>query len=342
MPTTEFHIFRFRRADKCSDMPLMSLPQVVGETVAVIVPCHNTRSKLDTLLSHLRDTRALPLTAVIVVDDGSTDGTPEMLREQHPQTSVLAGDGTLLWCGAIHLGMEEALRRGATRIFWLNHDCRPDAGAFERILETLADSSAGCVSGWCRIAGHPDYPVNPGFRNFHSLDLREPVPLLVEADGVNGNFVGFRTEAIEKVGLPDARRHPHYGDGPYIIRFSRAGYRVLVRTDARADLDYELVRRMPPFWRVALGREPVAWWLRYFFLSFKSQFHLRYRWNDSVVFRGWRAIFSYPKVELSALVHILAGALVRLVWERPAIVRAAVTRFSKQWPAEKLRLELSW
>jgi glycosyltransferase involved in cell wall biosynthesis len=322
-------------------MPAMNLPQVAGETIAVIVPCHNSRGTLDRLLSHLRDTHALPLPAVIVVDDGSSDGTSEMLRQRYAEVPVLAGDGGLLWTGAIRLGMEAAMINGATRIFWLNHDCRPDAGAFERIVKTLDDPHVGCVSGWCRIVGHPDHPVNPGFRKLRPLDIKAPAPQLVGADGVNGNFVGFRADVIRKIGLPDARRHPHYGDGPFTIRVSRAGFRVLVRTDARADLDFELLRRMPPFWRVALGNESAAWWLRYFFLSFKSQYHLRNRWNDSVVFRGRRALLSYPKVELTALLQILAGALVRHVRRRPALVRAAVARFSKQWPAEKLRRELS-
>jgi GT2 family glycosyltransferase len=46
---------------------------------------------------------------VVVVDDGSTDGTAEMLKDEFTDIKVLRGDGNLWWAGAINKGIDYAL-----------------------------------------------------------------------------------------------------------------------------------------------------------------------------------------------------------------------------------------
>lgn len=40
---------------------------------------------------------------LILVDDGSSDGTGEMVKERFPNSTVLRGDGNLWWGGALHM-----------------------------------------------------------------------------------------------------------------------------------------------------------------------------------------------------------------------------------------------
>ncbi|XHR28024.1 MAG: glycosyltransferase family 2 protein [Chthoniobacteraceae bacterium] len=315
-------------------------PPTKAPRLRVIVPCFNTKSTLKQLLGHLARLPDLALSEVLVVDDGSSDGTARMIAEEYPSVQVVSGNGQLLWTGAIRKGMERALEEDAQFIFWLNHDCRPEPGAFNKVLEVLNNPQVGVVSGWCRIAGYPDYPVNPGFKNFQPLQMDSTAGETVCADGTNGNFVGFRADAVCKIGLPDAKHHPHYGDGPYTLRFSRAGFQVLICKAARADLDYELERRLPPFWRVAVSNRSVSWWLRYYFGSFKSQYNLTYRWFDSLHLRGMFALLSYPKVELQVLIGILCGGIARSKNGVETMRERCLHRFRTRWPEEKLVLEL--
>jgi GT2 family glycosyltransferase len=70
----------------------------------------------------------------IVVDDGSTDGTREMLRSEFPEVIVLEGDGNLFWTAAINLGIRQALRLGAEYVLTLNNDTVASGNLLEKMI----------------------------------------------------------------------------------------------------------------------------------------------------------------------------------------------------------------
>ena len=70
----------------------------------------------------------------IVVDDGSTDGTKEMLQTEFPEIIVLDGDGNLFWTAAINLGIRYALELGADYIFTLNNDTIASVDLLEKMM----------------------------------------------------------------------------------------------------------------------------------------------------------------------------------------------------------------
>src|SRR5918997_5629533 len=80
--------------------------------IYVIVPVFNRRSYTERFLYCMRE-QTFTNFEVIVVDDGSTDGTSEIITEHFKEVSLLRGDGTLWWTGAINVGIRHALTRAS-------------------------------------------------------------------------------------------------------------------------------------------------------------------------------------------------------------------------------------
>ena len=136
----------------------MPSPFPALEGVYLVIPVHNRREMTLGCLECLEMDGVLAWAKVIVVDDGSTDGTGAAVRERFPTVVVLDGNGNLWWTGGIVMGMKEAMRRAARAIVWLNDDCRPKPGTMELLatdaLETGAISVGQTVSPTTTAGGY--------------------------------------------------------------------------------------------------------------------------------------------------------------------------------------------
>jgi GT2 family glycosyltransferase len=318
----------------------MAPPTATGK-LAIIIPVFNTREQVLSALRHLRSLPDCALVDVIVVDDGSTDGTASAIAAEFPEVTVLHGTGQLYWTGGIRRGMEHALAAGAEWMVWLNHDCRPEPGTIRKLVDALHQPDVGCVSGLRYLRGQPTAILSPGFDH-----RRRPLTVkqdcgFVEAGGTNGNCVAFRADVVRHVGLPDARKFPHYGDGPYTLQVRRAGYRVLIHTGAKVAQDHDVVRNLSPFWRVALTGTPSGGWLRYFFCSPKSFYEWRFRWHRMRLFRSAAAWILYPAGFCWLLGAIAAGTASRHWLPRNWLLKRCLQQLPARIPPQQLVMELS-
>ena len=129
---------------------------------AIIIPVHNRREVTLRCLRSLHAPRLPADFAVIVVDDGSTDGTAAAIAAEFPGVMIEAGDGQLYWTGGIVQGMKRALIEGAQFLFWLNDDCLPEAGALQRMLRHLEENPRTICGASCFVKGESE-PVQTGF-----------------------------------------------------------------------------------------------------------------------------------------------------------------------------------
>ena len=104
-------------------------------SVFVIIPVHNRLHLTRACLASLSEQSFRDFT-VVVVDDGSTDGTSESLAKEFPAARVLKGDGTLWWTGAMNVGVGWALARAEPQdvVLTLNNDTTPPPEYLERLM----------------------------------------------------------------------------------------------------------------------------------------------------------------------------------------------------------------
>ena len=101
----------------------------------VILPVHNRKATTLKCLAQLDEQGDLNAYHIVVVDDGSTDGTSEAVLIKYPAVKLLQGSGDLWWTGAVKLGMEYALSTGANYCVWLNDDTFPEPGSIQSLID---------------------------------------------------------------------------------------------------------------------------------------------------------------------------------------------------------------
>lgn len=173
---------------------------------------------------------------VVVVDDGSTDGSSEAIVGAYPAVQVVRGDGNLYWCRGMHRAIEEAQKHPFDYLLWLNDDTLLFEDALARLLDCDATLLAKSVQP-CLIVGSTQDKTSgilsyggqvrsPGLRRtrFHLIENKGSQP--VRCDTMTGNIVLVPAETYALVGNLDPTFEHAMGDTDYALRAGRLGVEV--------------------------------------------------------------------------------------------------------------------
>ncbi|MCW9706041.1 glycosyltransferase family 2 protein [Fodinibius salsisoli] len=86
---------------------------------------------------HSLDNLDYPNYSVIVVDNGSTDGSPEKISRAFPQVHLIESDQNLGFAGGNNLGIEQALNEGTDYVWLLNNDTVVDPDALSHLVQRM-------------------------------------------------------------------------------------------------------------------------------------------------------------------------------------------------------------
>lgn len=214
----------------------MTMPgSLTKQPVYIVTPVYNRKEITLAYLENLSDYGDLQRYHVVIVDDGSTDGTADAIRTRYPEVIVLPGNGDLWWTGAMARGMQYAYDQGAEYFFWLNDDCLPIENALSQ-MESFMRQQANTLVSASFYTAEATAPVRvSGFRGRQGMLANAGE--VVEVDGVSGWCVGIPRAVFSKIGPPNAWKFPHYaGDSMYTLTATRAGFRAYILGDAIAQL----------------------------------------------------------------------------------------------------------
>ncbi|MEM1169042.1 MAG: glycosyltransferase family 2 protein [Cyanobacteria bacterium P01_H01_bin.35] len=204
------------------------------KSVYIIIPVHNRKHLTLGCLEHLTKTGDSQKYHIVVIDDGSTDGTTEDIKAQYPDVIVLPGDGDLWWTGAIATGMNYAYKQGAEYFIWLNDDCLPDSNTLSLLIEFSQKNPDTIIAPTC----YPENSNIPVFGGFLGRQRIEGEPGKVNfVDGMSGYCVLIPRKVYDKIGPPNAKRFPQYsGDDTYTLKATRSGFKACIVGDIKAKL----------------------------------------------------------------------------------------------------------
>ncbi|HWB70561.1 MAG TPA: glycosyltransferase family 2 protein [Solirubrobacterales bacterium] len=223
-----------------------SAPRTTGAGLEVIVV--SSTGAHDLLRACLRSLREAPYTGgpmqVHVVDNASTDGTPQMVREEFGEVTLHALDWNAGFCYANNLVLRQLQ---APFALVLNPDTEVYPGSLDHMMALMQEDPTIGMSS-CRLErrdGSLDHAAKRSFPTpagalFHFLGLSErggrfaqyKAPELGEhelgeVDAVNGAYMLVRRDAVEQVGIFDEGYWLYMEDLDWCYRFKQAGWRVV-------------------------------------------------------------------------------------------------------------------
>ena len=209
-----------------------------GGTFAVVVNWNGGEDNLACLRSLVAN--GLAEERIVFVDNGSTDGSPERVRELHPGVRLLRNEANLGFAGGCNLGIDEALEHGARAVFLVNNDVLlRDPGTLRGLEAALEEEPGVGIVGprvlyagdpslvWCaggvltfrqnlsRMIGHREKD-GPAFQRRRDVDYVPGCAMLV------------RREVFERVGRFHEDYFAYHEDLELCVRAAEAGFRVLL------------------------------------------------------------------------------------------------------------------
>ena len=208
---------------------------------AVIITWNQRDETLDCLASLRRATH--PNLRLIVVDNGSNDGTAEAIRTEYPAAEILHNGTNRGFAAAVNQGTRHALARGAEFVFWLNNDTVVEPEALAALLAEAGRERAGILIPLITYFDQPQVVWSAG-AGLNPLTLEIRANTLGAIDRGQWQEVLDRQHAtacaslipratLDKVGLLDERFFYYYDDADYSLRVIRAGLRILFVPQAR-------------------------------------------------------------------------------------------------------------
>ena len=211
--------------------------------IEIITPVHNRRDITLQCLKSISRINTDGLTIhTIIVDDGSTDGTAEAIRENFPHVEIVEGDGSLWFTEGTNVGVRAALKHDPDYVLMINDDQVFDARFLEYMVETAEKYPRSVVGSLLLLWDEPHklFQVAPvwdtwagDWRHWYEQTVWTIPKKPWKVDLIVGNCLLVPTEAIRRHGLMDSKRFPNFGDAEYTPRLKRNGWRLLIEPRAR-------------------------------------------------------------------------------------------------------------
>lgn len=205
--------------------------------MSIILVGWNNKSYLEPCLRSLYEGDLHFTYDVVVVDNGSTDGSQAMLRELFPEVKIIQNDSNVGLGKASNQGIEATQGR---YVMLLNNDTLVNGPSFNAMVEFLdANPKAGGVGG--RLL-NPDGSLQAGINKFPSLTEeflistrlgnliwpgypdRSGPDKAQAVDWIGSACVLLRREALDQVGLLDESYFIYGDEADLQYRLKKAGW----------------------------------------------------------------------------------------------------------------------
>ncbi len=207
-------------------------------SVGIVVATFNRKDLLRQNLQWL-ESQTRPAEEIIVVDNGSQDGSLSMVKTEFPGVTLASLQENLGISGAAAAGTRMAYENGHDWVWIMDDDAFPKEDALENLCRVLEEKPCDsfCLYS-CHVDPEEKYFTEPvacleNGRMSFLTDFQETRHAFTLFESTGGPFLGFMVprEAIRRVGVP----HPDtfiWGDFEYLGRLRQNGFKVFYCTQS--------------------------------------------------------------------------------------------------------------
>lgn len=207
----------------------------------ILIPVFNRKNCTKTCLDSLSN-QLTEMTRVFVIDDGSVDGTREMMENEFPFVEVISGNGNLWWAGSINLGIEHLSKnlKSNDYILLLNDDTTFPEDFIKKVFLAINKYETSLIGCLLVDLKSKNYILDGGIiynrikNKFISLNRGKRIHDFAEGYNRNCDFLPGRGliipyDSIKRVGCFDSQNFPQsLADYDFTLRAKNAGYKLVV------------------------------------------------------------------------------------------------------------------
>ncbi len=181
-----------------------------------------------------------PKLRILVIDNGSTDGSPQSITEKFPSVEQIVNASNVGFSAGFNIGLRRALEAKADYALILNNDSLVAPNMLEPLITAIKPEDVGITAPAIYYASNPEQVWSTGGgRNPLTLEMtgdhgrHETLIQITEREFLSGCGMLIKRSVIERVGLFDENFFLYYEDSDYCLRTRKAGFRLLVVPQAR-------------------------------------------------------------------------------------------------------------
>lgn len=224
---------------------------MIADSLYLVIPVHNRLNTTRQCLECLKK-QTYSKFNIIVIDDGSSDGTSDMIRAEFPDVVLLKGDGNLWWTGATNKGCRYALDHGAQLIVTLNDDVIVGEDYLGKLVEAHQQRPNALIGSLNLSQEKPPRLLYAGIESFNPWTAKykkrgrllqvynDEFSGLLHTYNLPGRGVLIPRVVFDKIGFFDEKYFKHYAaDYDFSLRASCVGFPLLVNMDNPVFSPYE-------------------------------------------------------------------------------------------------------
>jgi len=212
--------------------------------IHIIIPVHNRLAATLRCIKSIQKQKIKKKLNIIIVDDGSSDGTSAYIAKNFSNIKILKGSGFMFWGGAVNFGIESVLKKKKPGdwVLLINNDVELKTETISSLIsisennkrksvvipltlsiidkKTVIKSGTIIKSWFLNISKH----LFAGMKNNEIMDKKP-----IKVDIMTCRCALHPIEMFKIAGNYDAKNFNHYGcDDEFSIRIKKYGYSILL------------------------------------------------------------------------------------------------------------------